>query len=363
MTLYYYGIYNNYGGLENFAKNMISNLLARKKDLKIVLLVEQEDISFKDLFVNLGVEIVVLPKWKRHPFKFYRSLLSLLRSRKSDDVLQLNVCTYRNFFLFKAAKKSGIKTIIVGHYTMVPAWKFGFLHYFNRFLFRTFGIQVSNSDDVRKFMFYKHSNPITILNGIDTKIFSYSIEKGVAFKEKNNLTNNIVIGQIGRISEDKNQLFSIKVVQKIHELRKDVVLVLIGKIIHQYIIDYIKSNHCDDYIKYIGTINSNIENCYNAFDISLLPSKNEGLSLCLLENSSNGLKMFASDSVPKLNLPETNTSYLKLDVDLWVNEIMKFINCGIPKNRKNYLIGTQYDLDYQVDRYYDLYKGSTDNER
>ena len=65
MDLYYYGIDNNKGGMETYAFNLISNLLKTDASIKIHILTCYKDVSFKDEFLKIGCEIIVLPQKKR----------------------------------------------------------------------------------------------------------------------------------------------------------------------------------------------------------------------------------------------------------------------------------------------------------
>ena len=68
----------------------------------------------------------------------------------------------------------------------------------------------------------------------------------------------------------------------------------------------------NNYVKFLG-VRKDVSELMNAADILLLPSKNEGLGMVAIEAQSCGLKVLASDNVPRAtNLTEL-IEYLPLD--------------------------------------------------
>ena len=356
MRVFYHGIKENNGGLENFAKNLIQAVVNKDEKIKFTLLVECEDFSYRELFEKLGCEIVVLANSRKHPFKFYSQLLSVFeKADKEDSVAQLNLCSYRNYFLFKACKKTKMKTIIVGHYTKIEG-KLGFLHYLNRKLFSKFGLKVTNSDDVTNFMFKDKKHVFFVDNGIPCQTFSYSlIDRQEIRKDLALVDNCFLIGQIGRISSEKNQLFSIKAFEDFRSKTNcDSKLLFIGKEMTSEPREYVSNSKYKEDIIFLGPVYSNIFKYYSAFDCCLLPSVHEGMSLSLLECCSNGVDSVFSNAVPKLKVNCPQTRYLPLDESIWADALIKIYNEKM-NIRKNSLLGTIYDIDVCAGKYLDIY--------
>ena len=77
MRVYYFGIYNNNGGLENFAKNLIGCVSRLNKEINFTLLVTDEQFSYKEYFENIGCDVVVLPNAHSRPLAFYKKLKAI----------------------------------------------------------------------------------------------------------------------------------------------------------------------------------------------------------------------------------------------------------------------------------------------
>ena len=76
-------------------------------------------------------------------------------------------------------------------------------------------------------MFSGH--PFTIMNNaIDVNNYIYSEEKRHAVRAQLSLENRFVIGHVGRLEEQKNHMFLLKIFTSVLDRKKDCVLVLIG---------------------------------------------------------------------------------------------------------------------------------------
>ena len=110
-------------------------------------------------------------------------------------------------------------------------------------------------------------------------------------------------------------------------------------------------------ITFVGPIYDGIEKFYSAFDICLLPSKNEGMSLSFLESLASSVYSLYSSAVPKTEFNMKSNNYLELDKAIWVKTIEMIIEKSLYKNRnkKSILENTNYDLNVFASNYINLY--------
>ena len=205
-------------------------------------------------------------------------------------------------------------------------------------------------------MFKEKSKTYSIDNGIPCDKFSYSELDRKEIRNKLAVDDNCyIIGQIGRISPEKNQLFSIKAFEEFkRKTNADAKLVLVGKEMYSNPSEYVSKSEFKNDIMFLGPVYSNIEKYYSAFDCCLLPSKHEGMSLSLLECCSNGVASIFSIAVPKLKIDCPQTKYLPLDIEKWSNCIIENSK-DKTNNRVNNLLGTVYDIRVCAKSYIDLY--------
>lgn len=320
MTLYYYGIDNVIGGLENYAKTLITNLIKLDGNIKVIVISCYEDYAFRNYLESLGVESVIVPNYKKHPFKYKKVIYKTLRNHSSDDVIQLNVMSYRNLALFSTIKKAKIKTLVVGHgSSLIGGFATKILHRIGRSLYHKLGNKVAISKDVIPYMYKKNDNVDIIPNSVDVDLFRFNNEYRNEIRNKYNLNDSFIIGHVGRVHDVKNQEFSILLIDELAKQIPNSKLMIIGKNQDDGIYQLIKNNpniiyidEVDDAYKY-----------YSSFDIQILPSKYEGFGLVLYEGLSNGLKVIISDKVPYPEYISNSVIQLPLDKDLWIKEILK----------------------------------------
>jgi len=355
MTIYYWGIDNVMGGMENYAYNLISGIICKSEQIKFIVLTQFDDYKFRNILEKQGVKSIILPKWKKHPLKFYKHLLSILETSNKDDIFQINLMTYRNFFLLKAAKKTKIKTFIVSHGSKVSDKKFRLLNYFVKFLYRKCFFKIAVSNKARNFLFFKKDKVAIIPNGINAKYFSFSNKERERIRKKLNLDSTcICIGHIGRISDEKNQKFSLKLAHQLAKIHPKYKLLIIGEGNKAFLNKQINKYKINNII--LLDSKSDIAKYYNALDLLIVPSKNEGLPFVILEGSANGLKILASSNIENLeNL--NNIKYSKLIINDW----LKYILLLDKRNSINYLNKTKFELESMLDSYYKLYIGSFTN--
>ncbi|WZL82118.1 glycosyltransferase [Vallitaleaceae bacterium 9-2] len=159
-------------------------------------------------------------------------------------------------------------------------------------------------------------------NAIDTDKYKYCKENREYIRSKYNIDNKFVIGHIGRFSYQKNQEFLIEIFEEIFQLRKDIVLFMIGSgTTYNIIVDMIEERNLSSQIILVDWT-ENIQHYLSAMDLFVLPSRFEGLPLTLVEAQANGLETIVSDLVTKEVDLMNNMKFLPLKEHMWVKEIL-----------------------------------------
>lgn len=357
MKIYYYGFFNAGGGLENFAKRMIT--FYKKKGADVCLLVINDKFSYKDYFLSIGCEYFVLPNWAKKPFSYSKIIGSILhKSNKETDVIHLNLCSMRNYPLLKSCKKSGLKTIITSHYSKIKFGRGLLLHLLNKRLFKKLGIKTAVSKEAYNFMFPRTKHPIIIRNSIPSSKYSFDTEKRFELRKRMGINeNDFAIIQVGRLFKDKNPVFSLMVFIELQKQFNNLKLFYVGSETEKDTRKIVEEKSIKN-VFFVGKIDENLEDWYSAGDALFFPSLNEAASLTLLEAMSNGIDIFCSKNVPLPTIDAKNVTSLDLKVNAWCNCLIQLLNNYNGRIRKNWIIGTEYDGDATEKKYWSLYENN-----
>ena len=145
---------------------------------------------------------------------------------------------------------------------------------------------------------YNSSNYIIIYNAIDVDRFIYNENIRNKMRKKFNSTNNLLIGHIGRFDiSSKNNYFVIDIFRELLKIKPNAKLICVGggddfDKVRQY------AERCGvlDDVVFTGRVN-NVEECLQAIDVFILPSKFEGLPISGIEAQFSDIPCLFSDRI------------------------------------------------------------------
>ena len=134
---------------------------------------------------------------------------------------------------------------------------------------------------------------------INTDVNKFDEALRNATRKEYNIENNIVIGHIGRLTEQKNTLFIIDIFNALVKKEPKAKLLIIGDgNLREEMLKKIEQYEIKDKVLYLGR-REDIPQFYNAMDCFLLPSLYEGLPVVGVEAENCGLPMFFSTEIPE----------------------------------------------------------------
>lgn len=164
-----------------------------------------------------------------------------------------------------------------------------------------------NSERFRKIYGFK---PEIINYGIDYEFFSR--KRAEVSKKIFGLSNNFVVLQVGMLTPYKNQLESIKIVEKLRNKIPQIKLVLIGWGEGRYkkiLEEYIRDKRLEEYVIFIGHVNrEELRDYYYSCDVLLHPIKPQGgwlspfEALCAKKPIVVSSEMTASEIIKRENI-------------------------------------------------------------
>lgn len=164
-----------------------------------------------------------------------------------------------------------------------------------------------------------------IRNAIDLNKFIYNKEKRIEMRRLINVQSDVlIIGQVGRLCAQKNQLYSLNVVSELVKKSVNAVLIMIGTGDDLQKIEMRAKELRIDHLVYFLGMQDDVNSWYSAFDVLIFPSLYEGLPLTAIEAQASGLPIVGSDKITKeaFIIPEIcEILSLSKDKEAWCNAI------------------------------------------
>jgi glycosyltransferase involved in cell wall biosynthesis len=209
-----------------------------------------------------------------------------------------------------AAKLAGVKEIIYRRGLALPIKN----TWLNKFLFKYIVTKVlTNSNEVKKKILEKNPELIphykihTIYNGIDVS-FMNRINGHNGFHKLDNIT---IIGNSGRLIEEKGQKYLIDLAKELKQYNKSFTIQIAGKgKLHDQLVSYALKSKVEEHIQFLEFLD-NTYNFYRSIDIFAFPSITEGFSNSILEAMAFGKPVvaFKISSMPEI-IEDGVTGYL-----------------------------------------------------
>lgn len=337
-NLYIFGITSAKGGIESLMNKLILRLSDVHHETNIHIVTSFPKIAFEDEYKKRGVCIVKIP-FKRKARMYMFAVRQILKTTTKSDVIYVNSSTYCNWMLFGLIKKCNAKVIIHGHNSYTPNIIKKIIHLFGRALFKNVGYKIAVSESCNRFMFNNKADSI-INNGIDSRSFYFNFDERNRIRTKYSIkSKKIVIGCLGRISKEKNQIQLIKFANRY----PNYLFVFIGGFMDD---NYKKKilNKAQKNCLFVGE-QENVGMYLSSLDALFMPSRHEGFPLAAIEAITNGLPVFCYKKLYK-TLPEgiknnKNTYVFDKDTfnDLFLNQSNQTRSCS------NISVNNDFDIN------------------
>lgn len=199
-------------------------------------------------------------------------------------------------------------------------------------------------------------NNFLMKNAIDINLFSFSNDIRMAYRSELGLGDKIVLLNVGRFSEEKNQGYLLDLLKVLLENNDKYALLFVGSgHMEPRIKQLAKAKKISDKVIFLGERND-VANLMSASDFFLLPSKHEGFGMTAIEAQISGLKTITSDRVSMETKISKLIKYIPLnDFNGWINMILD--NQGYFYNRNevcDVINVEEYSIHIQAAKYEDL---------
>jgi glycosyltransferase involved in cell wall biosynthesis len=359
-----WGMEDNPGGVESVIMNYYRNI--DNNVCQFIFVSPSPQIAYENEILSRGDIVIHIPSRRKHFFKFRKALNNLFKQYKFDAIWA-NMCSLSNIDCLKFATKHNIKTRIIHSHNSQNMGSFisAILHKINRKFIHRYANNFWACGKLAGEYFY---NP-TILNSTNYKIIPNAIDLQ-KFKFDDVVRNNIrsqldaedklIFGHVGRFHFQKNHKFLIEVFYEFQKKYSNCELQLVGQGEDEHAIkQQVKELAIEDKVKFLG-VRNNVNELLQGFDLIVLPSLFEGLSVALLEAQATGLPIYASNTISTETKVNNNFTFLSLTQSPaeWANYIYNNIsNITRDDNALNNLKQIGFDISTQVNNFVNLLQG------
>lgn len=352
------------GGIESFVTSASKGMLERNIDFIILVNYKTDNIYEKKLIDN-GAEVICLLGKKSSHIKKWIAFAKYVK-RYPEAILYLHASSQACYIYAFIASLCGLKKIVY-HIHSTPPPGFGGLKKVKDIILDVLfnkipRVKVACSSAAGVYYYHGASFKV-ILNGIDLERFRFSSKNRCEIRQKLNCGNKLVVGQIGRLAYQKNQIYTLQILKRyIHEVNKDVMLILIGEGADEEMLrNFVNRNRLNSYVFFIHPTES-IEKYYHAMDLFMFPSIYEGFGIVAIESQAAGLPILCSEHIVNEVFITDLARKIELhDMDLWIDNWKRISNSVYEREESSNLgitkaIQTGFSLECLRSSLIDIYK-------
>lgn len=317
-------------GLETFIMNVYRNIDRNMFEFNFLCASSLEG-AYDDEIMQLGGKIYHMPMSDKRGIlkKFDRvNLIAqwLITHKNEIDIIHWHSGdAVESLLCLKACKKAGIKNIIIhSHNSKCDRMILNRICrvFAGAYKYRKLACSEEAAEWRFGNRFVKKNEVEVIYNGIDLEAYKYDKQSSIDIKKALGIENKIVLGHIGRFSQQKNHEFLIDVFYEYHKTHSDAVLILIGKgELEKAIRSKVSRLGLDNDVKFFG-VRDDIPKILQAMDVFVFPSLYEGLGIVLIEAQAASLPVVTNKAIPKIAIVSDLVRMLPIDnPSRWCREI------------------------------------------
>lgn len=173
---------------------------------------------------------------------------------------------------------------------------------------------------------FGHAPCTLIPNIINTEKFRFDAYSRESIRKKYNASNKIVICTVARIALQKNPYFAVDVIGDLYRKNHQIEYWWVGNgSLEEDLKNYVTQKGLDNIVRFWGE-QKNVTEFLQGADIFFLPSKFEGLGICVLEAQACNLPCVVSTEIPNEAIIDTEI-VTTIDLDqpskIWADNILE----------------------------------------
>lgn len=352
------------GGNPIFVMNFFRHINQQEFEVDFFIF-DDSKMDFYQEIIDKGSKVFICPSHsKKNILKQMKYVYSFLKKNKYD-VVHCHNCAFLGILRGTLPAKLIRNTIVISHSHNTGIPKHTLLDDWIRWILKVcigwtidYGLACSDLAGKSKYTtrFMKTNHYGIIHNAIHVEKFLFNPNLRNKIRNQYQIENKQLIGNVGRLSKQKNQRFLIEIYSKILQKNKDVILMIVGGgELENELKKYASDLGIIEYIIFTGMVN-NVNEYYSAMDVFVMPSLLEGLPFAAVEAQVNGLKCVVADTITQMANISGDVKFLSLSdfTEVWANEILEQAKSR-SEDEKIKNVCKKYDLKIEVknlERYY-----------
>ena len=324
----------NYGGAQTMIINLCSYI--DYKSVQCDFIIDHGNmLDMKELVESFGAKVYTMPSFKGFNIKQIIDAWDKFFSEHDYDIIHCHIRSYASFII-DIARKHGIKTIVHSHNTSNGKSIGGVIKTLLQYPLRRMGdYYFACSKQAGEWMFgeeiCKQDNFYVINNAVDTDLFTYNKKIRNEYRKMFDIKDDRVFIQVGRLSAQKNYLFTLDLFKEYLKQDNSARLFIVGDgELESDIRNRINQLNILDNVTILQHRND-VSSLLQMADVFLMPSLYEGLSVACVEAQSTGIVCLCSDKVDQIVNITGECRFIELNINSW----LKQMNLPI-ENRRSY---------------------------
>jgi glycosyltransferase involved in cell wall biosynthesis len=342
----------NLGGIETYLLKMNS---AIQKEIAFDYVIEENECLHESEIFSYNGCIYHVASRVAAPLKNICDNLKLLRDKKdSHEIVYFNLSSLSWIFPILLAKTLGYHVIVHAHNSFWIEANNTILHrtvnHISKWCLRYLKIhRFTCSQLCADFLFFPTNKFTMIYNATYIENYLFNPVVRCRIRSELGLGAAPVLGFVGRLNDEKNPLFAVRIVKKLVKMNCSIRFLMIGDgPLRDKVRKMIDEFSLNDHVMLLGN-QGNVNELMSAIDALVMPSISEGLPCVLVEAQTSGLTCIVSDVVTReVDIADGCIKYLSLAKSEaeWANTILENMdtnkemrtNCGKVMKDSNFNI-------------------------
>ncbi len=324
-----YLIDGRHSGIDKYLLNLLEQ--AARQGVRMDFLTNKIDPELKVLLDGYSSELYEIPTLKS-PIAQYNAVRRIVELGNYDGAY-FNISEPLNMIGLLAAHNCGLPVKVHSH-NSAPGSQNPLVRLFRRllcFVCRPFvnacsDVKLACSNLAAEWLFGgKSSDAQIIYNPVDEDRFEFNPALREAKREELGVEDATVLCHVGNLLYAKNQSFLLDIFAKMVEQNENSILLLVGDGPDaQMLREKAAALALEDKVRFLG-VRSDVNELFQAADVFVFPSINEGLPIAALEAQFSGLPCIISTAVDTDTLIAANAAAMRLseEASVWANKAVE----------------------------------------